>query len=105
MNRIKTVNQYFIYGLLVQLNTQEKWNLSGNEDISCLFNTRDGESVIIGRILKQSTNNNPLLGLDKPIAINDLKLPEVDELIIQASVEKNFDVTGDFHYYFVTHTR
>ena len=100
----KQVNQYFIYGLLVQLNTQEKWDLRGNEDITCLFNTRDGESVIIGRILKQNTYDNPL-GWDKPIVINDLKLSQVDELIIQASVEKNFDVKGTFHYYFVTHMR
>ena len=69
--------------VIVQLNTQEKWDLSGNEDITCLFNTRDGESVIIGRILKQNTYDNPL-GWDKPIVINDLKFSQVDELIIQA---------------------
>jgi hypothetical protein len=105
MNRIKTVNQYFIYGIVVQLATQNKWDLSGNEDISCLFNTRDGECIIIGRILKQSTDENPLLGYKEPFSIDDLKLNEVDEKIIRESVGRKFGVAGAFHYYFVTHSR
>lgn len=100
---MKNTNQYFIYGTVVQLDKQDRWDLGGDEDISCLFNTRDGECVIIGRILKHSKNE--LLGSDEPLSIDDLKMHESDELIVRKSVEKQFDVTGEFHYYFVTHTR
>lgn len=88
---------------MVQLDKQEKWDLGGSEDISCLFHTRDGECIIIGRILKQS--NNELLGSIEPLSVDDLKLSEVDEQIIQQSVGKKFGVGGKFHYYFVTYTR
>ena len=98
-------NQYFIYGTLVQLDKQEKWDLGGDEDISCLFNSRDGECVIIGRILEQSSSGGPLLGSSEPLSVDGLKLHESDEFIIQQSVRKQFDIIGEFHYYFVTHTR
>jgi hypothetical protein len=96
-------NQYFIYGTLVQLDKQEKWDLAGSDDISCLFNTRNGECVIIGKILDQSGNGQ--LGLNEPLSIDDLRMHEADELIIRKSVEKQFEITGEFHYYFVTYKR
>jgi hypothetical protein len=96
-------NQYFIYDILVQLDKQEKWDLGGDEDISCLFNTRNGECVIIGKILERSGNG--LLGLNEPLSIDALRMHESDELIVKKSVEKQFDVNGEFHYYFVTYTR
>lgn len=96
-------NQYFIYGTVVQLDKQEKWDLGGDEDISCLFNTRNGECVIIGRILERS--GKELLGQSEPLSIDELKMHESDELIVRKSVEKQFDIKGEFHYYFVTYTR
>jgi hypothetical protein len=105
MNRIKTVNQYFIYGILVPLASQDKWDISGNEDISCLFNTRDGECVIIGKILHQTTDESPLLGYNKPFPIGDLKMDAIDEKIVEDNVGRKFGVAGAFHYYFVTHSR
>lgn len=101
---MKTVNQYVIYGILVPINTQEKWDLGGNEDISILFNTRDGECVIIGRILKHNTidgSNN----YSEPLSIDDLKMNLADEGIIQDSVVRKFGVAGAFHYYLVSQIR
>lgn len=90
---------------MVSLMSQEKWDLNGSDDISCLFNTRDGECVIIGKILEQSHTDGPLLGLNKPISVDDLRMSEADELIVRKSVYRQFDIAGEFHYYFVTHTR
>ena len=101
---MKSVNQYVIYGTVVSINTQEKWDLGGNEDLSILFNTRDGECVIIGRILQQSSFNTPM-GLNEPLSMDELKLSDADELIIQNSVGRKFGVAGTYHYYLVSQIR
>ena len=92
-------NQYSMYGISVSYDTYKDWNLNSNDDISCVFDTRDGKYMIIGKVLESTNVNNPLLPLIEP------KLEKIDELIIQNSVEEQFGVSGKFHYYFVTHVR
>ena len=106
MNRIKTVNQYFMYGISVPYDAYKDWNLNGDEDnISCLFDGRDGKYLIIGRILEHTTNDDavPLLGYKEPLVVPELG--NTDEMIIRNSVGKQFGVGGEFHYYFITHSR
>jgi len=106
MNRIKTVNQYFMYGISVPYDAYKDWNLNGDEEnISCLFDSRDGKYLIIGRILEHTTNEDviPLLGYKEPLLVP--VLDKVDEAIIQNSVGKQYGVAGAFHYYFITHSR
>jgi hypothetical protein len=100
MNRIKTVNQYFMYGISVPYDAYKDWNLDDNDDISCVFDTRDGKYMIIGRILESTNDINPLFGSKEPLIVP--KLEKVDELIIQNSVGKQFGVSGKFYYYFIT---
>ena len=101
---MKTINQYVIYGIVVPIASQEKWDLGGSEDISILFNTRDGEVVIIGRILKYHQIDTST-SYSEPLSIDDLKLNSADELIIQNSVGRKFGVAGEFHYYLVSQVR
>lgn len=101
MNKIKKINQYFMYGILVPYEAYKDWNLDGDGDISCVFDTRDGKHMIIGRVLESTNDNNPLLGSKEPLIVP--KLEKVDELIIQNSVGEQFGVAGKFHYYFITH--
>jgi hypothetical protein len=87
--------QYFMYGLLVLYKKYiEKFGeLKSNDDIHGIFRGRDGEFLIIGKVLEKIND-------DIPIIVP--KLEEVDKLIIEASVEKEFGFKGEFHYYFVT---
>lgn len=92
--------QYFMYGISVPYNAYKDWNLDDNNDISCVFDTRDGKYMIIGKVLESTNDDKPLLGNKEPLIVP--KLEEVDELIIQNSVGKQFGVAGKFHYYFIT---
>lgn len=87
--------QYFMYGLLVPYNKyKEKFGeLKSNDDIHGIFHGRDGEFLIIGKVLEKINN-------DIPIVVP--KLEEVDKLIIETSMEKEFGFKGEFYYYFVT---
>lgn len=111
MNRIKTLNQYFMYGISVPYNRYKEWEertgrcfpvgVYGN--IFCLFNGRDGRYIIIGKVLERTDtdDNNPsYMGYKEPLIVPELE--EVDKIIIQNSVKEHFDLEGEFHYYFVT---
>lgn len=110
-----TTNQYFIYGINLPYEWYVNWeknhtcsfediyknfiteniyvdDYSTNENLNCLFNGRDGEFLIIGRILEKVND-------DKPIEIpmlNDFEIQYIKEL-----VKKHFNVDGEFHYYYV----
>jgi hypothetical protein len=40
------------------------------------------------------------LGEKEPLIVPELE--KVDEIIIQNSVKEEFDIEGEFHYYFIT---
>jgi hypothetical protein len=98
--KMEKFNQYFMYGILVPLKAFKDWNLESDDDISCIFNTRDGEHMIIGRVLESTNGDNPVLGSKKPLIVP--KLDEMDEIIIQNSVGKQYGIGGKFYYYFIT---
>ena len=98
--KMEKFNQYFMYGILVPHKAYKDWNLDNYDDISCVFNTRDGEHMIIGKVLESTNDNNPLLGNKEPLIVP--KLEKIDEMIIQDSVGKQFGVAGKFYYYFIT---
>jgi hypothetical protein len=114
--------QYFMYGIYLPFKWYEEWELNNkisfhktyekfmnedifidneniDENIYCLFDGRDGRFIIIGRVLDKS-NDNEMLGTDEPIKIPELSNFEI--LYIKSLVKKNFNVDGEFHYYFVT---
>lgn len=117
-------NQYFMYGITVPYEWHKQWEektgkdfhetfeefmddnsfttqVNHKEGIFCLFDGRDGRYIIIGRVLEKTSDHDPFLASGKP-----LQVPELDELermMIETNVERYFDLTGDFHYYFVTH--
>lgn len=62
------------------------------DDISCVFYSRDGKFLILGKIIESFDGN-------KPIIVNELS--EEEKLSIEASVLKNFNIDGEFHHYFV----
>ena len=113
------VNQYFMYGILVPYNWYRKWEQGtgrsfhavfadfmnddvDTDDISCLFDGRDGRFIIIGKVLERSADDE-YLGSDQPIRVPEFD--EIDKIGIRESVKKNFDLEGQFHFYFVTQYR
>ena len=92
-NKIERLNEYFMYGILVPYDKFKNWNLDAIDDISCIFNGRDGKFLIIGKILEKTNDDNPII-------IPELE--EVDKIIIQNSVKEQFGLEGESHYYFVT---
>ncbi len=96
-------NQYFMYGISVPYKDYKDWNLNPNEDIFCLFDSRDGKYIIIGRVLEQTNTDKPYLGYKEPFIVPELE--EIDKLIIKNSVKQEFGLEGEFHYYFITHSK
>ena len=90
---MEQLNQYFMYGILVPYDKFKDWNLDANDDdISCIFNGRDGKFLIIGKILEKTNDDNPII-------IPELE--DIEKYIIEKSVQEQFGLEGDFHYYFV----
>jgi len=119
-------NQYFMYGTLVPYSWHREWEAKTGKDfyttfekymedksydkltrhkdgIFCLFDGRDGKFIIIGRVLKKSSADNPFLGNDIPFKVPMLE--EHEKVIIEDSVYRHFDIDGEFNYYFVTRCR
>ena len=101
--------QYFMYGILVPQAWYKRWEKeSGREfelvlaamamdedkvdDISCFFGTRDGKFLIIGKKFEPINDGNP-------IQVDELS--DMQKFEIEYSVKLNFDLVGDFHYYFM----
>ena len=92
--------QYFMYGILVPYDRYKKWEEGTGRkfpvgtygDIFCSFNGRDGKYVIVGKKIRASNNESPIL------------VPELtafEEHEIRLSVLDKFGFEGNFHYYYV----
>ena len=100
--------QYFMYGILVQHSWYKAWktqtgrSLEGflaevdqNDDagdISCYFDTRDGKFIIIGKRFEMINDGSPI---EVP------ELTVMEKYLIELSISENFNLEGDFHYYFI----
>ncbi len=62
------------------------------DDIFCLFNSRNGKYAIIGKKIRASNGESPIL-------VPELTTSEEHE--IRLSVLDKFGFEGDFHYYFI----
>lgn len=124
LNMSTQTNQYFMYGILMPYEWHKKWEKETGKDfyntfenfmhtnayttkvehrdgIFCLFDGRDGSYIIIGKVLEKTDDDDPFLGLGKPIRVPDLG--DVEKTYIENSVFKHFGLGGEFHFYFVTH--
>lgn len=92
-----------MYGILVPYSKYLEINtintiedvLECNDEIQGIFTGRDSDFMIIGKVIKivESNNNEPHIvpELDK----NDMN-------IIENQVNEEYELSGEFHYYFVT---
>lgn len=89
-----------MYGLRVPYNRYFEWEKTkGRELVSniygdtfCSFNSRDGAWVIVGKKIRASNYESPIL-------IPELTVNE--ETKIEIDVATTFGFKGDFHYYFI----
>ena len=96
------MNQYFMYGMVMSykeyLDTKMSDTiedvLKSTEDVEGVFTGRDGDFVIIGRILETVDDESSY-----PLIIPEL-LPE-EENLTRVTIKEKYEITGDFHYYFV----
>jgi hypothetical protein len=98
--------QYFMYGICVPQNWYKDWEQQTGrnfqdalfhiddtvDDISCYFDTRDGKFIIIGKKFDPINDGNPIIVPE---------LSDMEKYEIEMSVKLNFDLVGDFHYYFI----
>jgi len=100
--------QYFMYGIVVQHSWYKDWQsqtgrslesvlaeVDENDDagdISCYFDTRDGKFIIIGKRFETINEGSPI---EVP------ELTTMQKYCIESSVAIYFNLTGDFHYYFI----
>ena len=68
--------------------------LNEGEDIQGIFTGREGDFVIIGKVLKIVDDKNI-----QPIIIPELKLHE--ELLIKTIIKEKYGFSGEFNYYFI----
>ena len=95
-------NRYFMYGILVSYSTYLELNvnktvedvLKGDDGIQGIFTGRDGDFMIIGKVLGTIDEGN-----SEPYEIPEIGINEQGE--IEGSVYAQFGLEGDFHYYFI----
>lgn len=120
------INQYVMYGISVPFEWHYEWEAENGKDfydtfekfmqdsafnldvthsdgIFCLFDGRDGRFIIIGKVLKKSDDDEPFIGSEEPIKIDEIS--NTEKLIIQSKVLEYFGLKGEFNYYFVTKYR
>ena len=68
--------------------------LENADDIEGIFTGRDGDFVIIGRILETVDSENT-----EPLVVPQLVAE--DESLTRVTIEEKFGISGEFHYYFV----
>ena len=95
--------QYFIYGILVSYKDYLDLDvfqtvddvLEDDDAIQGIFTGRGGDFMIVGRVLEtyEDDGNQP-----HPVPL----LAEVDMQIIRNEVLDQYNLTGEFHYYFIT---
>ena len=107
----RKASKYFMYGIIISYKEYEervvnpmKYSnmrifLDEDEDIHGIFTGRDGNFIILGKVLESMYDNN---GDDsnEPLIIPELE--PVDMHIIEKMIENRYGITGDFHYYFIT---
>lgn len=94
--------QYYMYGILISYKKylETSTNLTINdvlnesEDIQGIFTGRQGDFIIIGKVLKIIEEKNL-----EPIII--IKLALHQELTIKNIVKNNYGFDGEFNYYFI----
>ena len=94
-----------MYGVLVSydtyLNTKTSKTvddlLKGNDDIHGIFTGRDGNFVLIGKVLKT------LEDINEPHIVPEISEFEMQD--IQKLVNEKYVFNGDFHYFFIKETR
>ncbi len=95
------MNRYFMYGILVPYSKYLEINtintiedvLNGSDDIQGIFTGRDSDFMIIGKVIEVVENDNPHIIPE---------LSKVDMDIIENLVNEKYELSGEFHYYFVT---
>ena len=96
------MKQYFMYGILVSYSTYLELNenktvedvLKGDDGIQRIFTGRDGDFMIIGKVLGTVEDYD-----GEPYVVPEINVNEQGE--IEGSVYAQFGVEGDFHYYFI----
>jgi hypothetical protein len=95
------MKQYFMYGMLVSYSTYLEINenktvedvLKGDDGIQGIFTGRDGDFMIIGKVLGAVEDNN------EPYVVPEISINEQGG--IEGSVYAQFGLEGDCHYYFI----
>lgn len=95
------MKQYFMYGILVSYNTYLEINvnktvedvLKGDDGIQGIFTGRNGDFMIIGKVLGTVGDHN------EPYVVPEIDINEQGE--IEGSVYAQFGLEGEFHYYFI----
>jgi cytoskeletal protein CcmA (bactofilin family) len=90
-----------MYGILVSYNTYLELSvnrtvedvLKGNDGIQGIFTGRNGDFMIIGKVLGTVKNDK------EPYVVPEIDVNEQGE--IEGSVYAQFGLEGEFHYYFI----
>lgn len=120
------INQYLMWGIKMPYEWQEDFkdddgavdfserfeefmddsafsdDVKHKDGIFCLFDGTDGKYIILGRVLMKAKDGS-LLASGNPITMPELT--DLEKEFIRISVHRNFGVTGEFNYWFVTHYR
>ena len=96
------MKQYFMYGILVSYNTYLELNvnktvedvLKGDDGIQGIFTGRDGDFMIIGKVLGTVDEKNK-----EPYEVPEIDICEQGG--IEGSVYAQFGLEGEFHHYFI----
>jgi hypothetical protein len=99
----KAMKQYFMYGILISYHTYLEIDtkhtqtiddiLRGDDGIQGIFTGRDGDFIIIGKILGTVDEYT------ETYVVPEIDVNEQGE--IEGSVFAQFGLEGDFHYYFI----
>jgi hypothetical protein len=90
-----------MYGILISYNQYKEWEegtgrkfpLGIYGDIFCIFDSRDGKFLIIGKKIRKINNDNPII-------LQELNV--LEKFQVETSVKDKFGFTGEFHYYFIS---
>lgn len=67
--------------------------LKGDDKIQGIFTGRNGDFMIIGKVLETIEDN------DEPLIVPELD--ETQEIFVKSMVNKRYKIHGEFHYYFI----
>lgn len=98
----KAMKQYFMYGILVSYNVYLETETNNTVDdilkedngIQGIFTGRNGDFMIVGKVLKTIGVNDK-----EPLIVPELSA--LDELVVKNLVNKKYNFIGEFHYYFI----